>query len=468
MAQHRDRQISAITGESGEFSFTGLPPAKYALQVNEHGRSQLFQQLDEFSTAIAVGSGLDSEHILFPLDSPSSITGSVRDEDGDPVRNATVYLLGRSLLRGLLQTGLKSTGTTSAGGTFRFAHLTSGTYYVAVAGRPWYAQNQQERESGLDVAFPLTYYADAAAPEAATPLTLEEGSKAEIQFTLHAVPAFRIAFDGVEKPPDRQIQASLTQIGPGGTPISLPVWNSGSEMNGVAPGNYLLSANLWGEKQQSAIGSQTISVAADSTVHLNDSVKTSVRGKVVLDGELPRSLAIRMGNVANGNVVSAFVSHDGSFDISQVPPGRYDLLIANNSDLYMQKVTAKGGVFANGEIDVEAGAQIELTITAAAGLSKVNGVVLRDKRPVGGAMVLLLPQDLSHGRFIPRDQSDSDGTFTLYSAAPGRYTLVAIEEGRGLAYAEPATMARYLQNGRTVDAPLPKDASVEVEVQPRR
>ena len=61
---HADRQISCVTGDNGEFSFVGLPPAKYTLQVNDHGWSQLFQQLDEFSTAIAVGPDLDSEHIV--------------------------------------------------------------------------------------------------------------------------------------------------------------------------------------------------------------------------------------------------------------------------------------------------------------------------------------------------------------------------------------------------------------------
>jgi len=475
MDQHRDRPLSCVTNEKGEFSFTGLPPAKYTLQVDDHGRSQLFQQLDEFSTAVAVGSGLDSEHILFTLDSPASIAGSVRDEDGDPVREASVYLFSRSLSRGIFQTGLKGETNTSAGGTFRFSHLTPGIYYVAVVGHPWYAQNVPTAESGMqeprseiDVAFPLTYYAGATTPEAATPIKLAEGGKAEVQFTLHAVPALRIAFDGAEKEPGKQTQILLTQLGPGGTPIDLSTSFSGSEITGIAPGSYLFSASLPGKKQHLALGSQALSLTADSTVHLGNGIKTSVSGKVILDGNIPRSLGIWMGNVSNGHVAFGLVDQDGSFDIAQIPPGRYELLLANDPNLYMQKVTVKGSLFANGEIDVPAGAQIELTITAAAGLSKVNGVVLKDKRPIAGAMVLLIPQDLSHGRYIPRDQSDSDGTFTLYSAAPGRYTLLAIEDGRGLAYGDPAVMAPYLAGGRVVEVPVPKDASVEVEVQPRR
>jgi hypothetical protein len=71
-------------------------------------------------------------------------------------------------------------------------------------------------------------------------------------------------------------------------------------------------------------------------------------------------------------------------------------------------------------------------------------------------------------RKAARDQSDSHGTFTLNWALPGRYTLVAIDNGRGLAYADPTVIAPYLQAGRVLDLPLANDATVQVEVQPRK
>jgi hypothetical protein len=83
-------------------------------------------------------------------------------------------------------------------------------------------------------------------------------------------------------------------------------------------------------------------------------------------------------------------------------------------------------------------------------------------------MVVAIPQDSTRAKYIPRDQSDSDGTFTLNQVPPGRYTLVAIQNGRNLAYAEPGAIAPYLAQGQVLDVPLPKDAKVEIEVQPRR
>jgi hypothetical protein len=478
MADHADRQISCITGDNGEFSLGGLPPSKYMLQVNDHGWSQLFQQLDEFSTAIAVGPDLDSEHIVFPLDSPARITGSVLDEDGDPVAGATVYLFVRSILRGLVQTQLNAQANTGADGDFHFTRLIPGTYYIAATGHPWYAQNfprhiQSEQvdqgipHSELDLAYPLIYYDGGLTPEAATPLKLEEGASAEIHFTLHAVPALHIGVDGFQKQEGQQLNLQLSQIGPGGTLISVAS-GADSGVFGIAPGNYVVSSSLFGQNQSSMLGSQPVTLTADSTVHLSDAVQTSVKGKVILDGEMPPSMAIWMGNLSNGNPSVGFVTAEGTFDMSNILPGRYAVLLANASDLYMQAVKVKGGVYRDGELPVAKGAEIQLTITAVKGVTKVNGSAVNGTRAIAGAMVLLLPHDPSHGNNIPRDQSDSDGTFTLNWALPGHYTLVAIDNGRGLAYADPAVIAPYLQGGRVLDLPLAKDATVQIEVQSRK
>ena len=202
-------------------------------------------------------------------------------------------------------------------------------------------------------------------------------------------------------------------------------------------------------------------------LHLGGISETSVKGKVILMA-ICASLAVWLGNVTNGNVAPGFVKSDGSFEVQNMQPGRYAMLLANDPDLYMESVQVKGGVYQNGELRVEKGAQMDLTITAKKGLVKVNGVAISGDKPVSGAMVLLVPQDPNHGNYIPRDQSDSDGTFTLNWAIPGRYTLIAINKGRGLAYADRSAIAPYLAHGQVVDLPLPKDSVVQVEVQRRR
>ena len=48
---------------------------------------------------------------------------------------------------------------------------------------------------------------------------------------------------------------------------------------------------------------------------------------------------------------------------------------------------------------------------------------------------------------IRRDQSDSDGSFALPRVIPGPYILVALENGWGVNWRDPATLQRYLLHG---------------------
>jgi hypothetical protein len=102
-----------------------------------------------------------------------------------------------------------------------------------------------------------------------------------------------------------------------------------SGFGGIAPGTYLVSSSLLGENQSSSLGSQSVTLSADSTIDLSDAVPTSVKGKVILDGEMPPSMSVWMENLHNGNQAVALVNPGGAFDFSDVQPGRYALLLAN-------------------------------------------------------------------------------------------------------------------------------------------
>jgi hypothetical protein len=67
-------------------------------------------------------------------------------------------------------------------------------------------------------------------------------------------------------------------------------------------------------------------------------------------------------------------------------------------------------------------------------------------------MVLLLPHDIQHSSGLTRrDQSDSDGTFTLPDIVPGRYTLIAVEGDDELEYSNPTAIQPYLAHGQAMN-----------------
>ena len=70
------------------------------------------------------------------------------------------------------------------------------------------------------------------------------------------------------------------------------------------------------------------------------------------------------------------------------------------------------------------------------------------------SMVVLVPQSLQgNADLFRRDQSDSDGTFSLYQVIPGRYTVVAIENGWNLDWQNPDVLRPYLEHGQSVEVP---------------
>jgi hypothetical protein len=76
------------------------------------------------------------------------------------------------------------------------------------------------------------------------------------------------------------------------------------------------------------------------------------------------------------------------------------------------------------------------------GFARLNG------KPASGAMIVLVPH--SPGAYLSlarRDQSDTDGSFSLRDVAPGQYTVIAIEDGWKLDWHNREAIAPYLNGG---------------------
>src|SRR6266550_2063541 len=93
LAQKQETTQSVQTDESGHFLFEGLIPGKYWLVGERPGF--LRQGLDEhsgFFTAIVTGPGLRSEDLVFRMRPDASISGTITDEQNEPIREAQVHL----------------------------------------------------------------------------------------------------------------------------------------------------------------------------------------------------------------------------------------------------------------------------------------------------------------------------------------------------------------------------------------
>jgi hypothetical protein len=470
---------SVLTEADGRFSFTHVPLGKYQLGAEKRGgMPEGFHADGGYSTAIVVDGKEKTDGIVFAMRTDASISGTVLSDEGEPVANAEIDLFQETVSDGEAQVAQLRGGRTNSSGQFHMGHLEAGNYYVSVEAVPWFVTPG----TATNLVYPVTFYGDVTEADSATVISLPEGGSASLQINMHTVAGIRVKLE------DQTRSVGLFVPGPGGTRIPvMAVYNVGPatvrhrnglvvakgaeqqmELTNVAAGRYeVMIFGRQGGKDQSL---ETMDLADGSTITFDDVAPVVISGTVIFDGKRPGGdLEVYLNNPRQPGGMMSDVRPDGAFKAAHATSGKFQVNL-NSPDLTITSVTAKGAQVVHDEVDVAAGATVELTIHAKASeaLSNIDGVAVRDKAGVAGAMVLLLPQDLSQARLMRRDQADEDGSFSLAGVLPGRYTLVAIDEGNGLAYKTDAVIRPYLASGIALTIPLKGNDPVIVPVQARR
>ena len=516
-SQSAEALQSVRTGEDGRFRFEGLETGKYWLRAEARGYAlQGFDEHQGFFTGIVTGGTVDSEHLMFRLRPDAAISGDVVDDANEPVREAQMILLRRQLQDGREVTAWNSTAMTNDEGHYRFGHLQPGTYFVAVRAHPWYAQNQQqvrvskvvrsdegggqdvvtnaevpneaaavetasepenETERALDVSYPVTFYPGATEESGASPLELKAGERASADIRLTAVPAVhvRLVVPGIEPGEGQRanIMQKLFDSPPQPVQGQTMVGDKGeTEISGIAPGDYEVEVQTFGKNPMT--WSEHVSLRGDADLTFNPAstaTVAAVKGVVKMEGGVqkpPRGTFVQLWNRATDKRYATQVADNGEFDLSaqQVSPGKYEVGAGGPTGGRVSRIAAGGARVEGQNVEIAGAGTVQLTITLGRGFGTVNGTVLRDDKPVAGAMVVLVPQDLENNLPLARrDQSDLDGTFTLGGVVPGKYTVVAIENGWELDWMSSQVLNAYLKGGRAVTVAADGKYQVKVGVE---
>ena len=207
-----------------------------------------------------------------------------------------------------------------------------------------------------------------------------------------------------------------------------------------------------------------------STLSLNHlAASATLSGRIVLDEAQPPGDLILYLSTHDQRGFSAPIAKNGSFKIDQIAPGKFDVNLGSNL-LVVTSIEVKGAQILHDRLEIAAGASVNLTVHAQSteSMTKIDGFALQGNVGIAGAMVILLPQDRERTRLIRRDQSDADGSFTLPLVLPGRYTLLAIDDGRNLAYRDENVIKPYLNEGVAITVPLKSADPIRVPLQTRK
>jgi hypothetical protein len=520
-----DSILTVITGDDGRFAFENLAAGTYALSARRKGYvDQSYKQHEFFSTAIVVGPDLHSDDLRFELRPGASVSGQVFDEANDPVRNAQVMLIRQGLRLGRRTTWDQGQVMTDDLGHYHFGHLPPGTYFVCVSAQPWYAQHVarhhgvpnpaqaplQEAASAdpaLDVAYPITFFSNATEISAASPITLHPGDAETADITLRAVPALHLVIR--YSPSSESEQFYVQQVNQhiaAGISQGLPTQATQSEpgvfeVMGLAPGRLSIGlvssrgseVTSQSETIQSAgasevnapdvapsVGvkgiesrsrSQTLDLTGDAEINASDGLSSpTVTGVVTMEDGSPSSQPVYLSlhDAMSGAAFHTQAQPNGEFSFNgqAIPAGTYGVVIAQPPASAVRSMSATGAKVSGRTVEIGSSPEVRLSVVISKGSGMVKGFALNGGKPADGVMIVLVPENPEHNLVLfRRDQSDSDGSFNLRGILPGKYTILAIENGWDLEWFSPAALQKYLAAGEKIQVNANAKLDVKVNVQ---
>jgi hypothetical protein len=479
LSEEDSHTVAAVESDNeGHFSLEHLPAAKYQLTASKRGyRTAFYDEHQEFNSAIVTGPGQETTNLNFRLVPGSILHGVVITDGGDAVENARVMLFQKTR-NGRTEGRITQSdnATTDDTGAYEFNNLAAGEYLLAVVAEPWYALHRsssrgRQRSAGaadsdggasdpaaaLDVAYPVTYFDSTTDEASASRIVLGGGARVEANITLHPTPALHIDVDTPRKQDGSIARAELRQTVFGsvvgtesaGYLDSTQAEKGTTEFTGVAPGHYELSQ---GDPPRILEMDASSNIQVDPTLGVPT---VSVRGTLHTSAGAPLTDECNVSlesadSSARQNSLQA-VCLRGAFNFPSVPAGQWQVSAeGSGSQLSIASITESNRTRAGDLITVQ-DRPLSLVVAITQGATRVTGFARRDGKGIAGVMVVLVPRELTAlPALARRDQSDSDGSFSLRDAAPGQYTLVAIEDGWGLDWAQPEVIARYLRGGIAV------------------
>jgi len=163
------------------------------------------------------------------------------------------------------------------------------------------------------------------------------------------------------------------------------------------------------------------------------------------------------------------IPENGEVEFKQnVPPGNYELSIygAVDAGSFIRSIASSGARTYGRTVVIKGAAPVKLEITVGRNQGRITGIALHDGQPLAGVMIVAVPNDPVHNQVLfRRDQSDSDGTFSLPNVVPGDYTLLAIENGWDLQWRKPEVLKPYLAQGEAVKVEQSGKYELKLKVQ---
>jgi len=474
---------STFTENNGYFIIRDIAPGRYAINASGNGYRQQASGKGKGNTQVRIlnlAPGKNVSGIAFRLLPPGVITGTVYDEDGEPVTLAQVRALRVGGSGTHRQIGGVSSQQTNDLGEYRIWGLEAGQYLVAATyQRPQTNPGQQVDEVYLPTFHPSTADTSQASVVEVQPGAEVSGIDVDLRQAHAVVVRGRVMVDGLVK----SLRGVFVSLAPhvaaeGGYSLSNyggPVQSDSGdfEIRGVPPGPYDLSA-MWNDGKRQLYGRVPVEVGSanlDGVTFVLGSPITLV-GRFRVEGSDQFDFT-RLGlwlqpiySPMGGE--SSQAKADGTFVVENVYDGNYRLHISGFPEQYYVKSAREGGsdVLESGLTISRSQPPSRLEIVLSSDGGRVEGSVLQEQHPVSGAWVVLAPDPPHRDReeMYSMKTTDAFGHFSLLGLPPGDFKLFAWEPVQGTNYTDPDFFNAFEDRGTPVHIGEGQQQTVQLEV----
>ncbi|HYA16369.1 MAG TPA: carboxypeptidase-like regulatory domain-containing protein [Bryobacteraceae bacterium] len=471
---------TAVTDQSGVFSFSALPEARYSLNAQKAGFANIVAAGGLRPTFVELKSS--TQNVVVRLAPLGVITGKVVDDDGEPMRGVGINAISSTVENGQRVTSVGRTVNTDDRGMYRLWNLMPGRYYLKATGQGGgtllFTTNNAARLEVGD-SFAPTYSGGGKTMEAARPVEIAAGTRATADFHLKLEPAFEIRGTVRNFTPRIQIAFGILINGEevGVRPDRFNAETGAFQFNDVVSGSYILRATQGdnsGEVAVNIAGADAANVALTLYPRIDIPVTTHFLDAAPANVPHPQDDPDDFEPGAMQDVCNVWLNSDRrpvplfteNGALHKVQAGQYRVSLNCLGGYVRSALAGTQDLLLNPNVTIEQGASFPpIEILAVHGGGNVTASLPANLfSNVRQIAVLLVPKSANSTgpqlMFAPLLPGGTEGSAHFGNLAPGEYTLYAFANP-DIEYASPAFLST-LSGG--VDVEIEDSAEKKVTI----
>jgi hypothetical protein len=452
--------------DNGRFRVDDVAPGEYFLTVQRQGF--MLQQPGAHNAPpprLKVEIGEHVRDVVLRLAPPGVIAGRILDQEGDPVRGASVSAMQYEYVPGKRELRSSRQVQSNDKGEFRLFGLRPGTYYLQASKRnmsPPVPENI--RGSRPPSGFSETYYPSVTDAARAVPIEVGAGAQVRgIDVRIRHEAVYRAAFKLPSKDGDEQPGYSLavTRRGTNNYYVfgGMNRTKDTIECAGLSPGSYAVVVTQFDRNKPNYAYREFDVVDQDidggALIFLPPA---DVSGILRLEGAKPNPFPKFFVNLTTlgpsmWQTPSAEIKQDGPFAVRDVPPSAYRVEVEQQPGLYIKSIQFADRPLSDHRLDVSNGGSGTLLIVLGADVGQIEGSV---KKSNGDPAINTRVSALAYGEHLGNLDysrtvfSDTKGHFLLKSVPPAEYKVFAWEDVENGAPQDPEFRRPFEKQGVTV------------------